>query len=262
MITQAHPCSARVLAMFVGFVVLWLILDKSAAGLGSMRGEAGFVVFDLVLAAALGVEWIVFRTKPLQAIVALGLRAPTRASLLWALAVGGGLLSFYPIYSIATGVSFSLLPHWPVLALGMFAQGGLAEEAVFRGYLFRHMREGRSFWRAAILAAIPFVAVHLFLFLTLDFALALASILVSLSISFPLAHLFDRSGGSIWPPAIIHAVVQSSIKVVEVAEGEFLPLAIWWMALSVVAPWILLAMESSCAAARGREGAHDVQAHG
>ena len=173
----------------------------------------------------------------------LGFRAPTRASLVWALAVGAGLLCFYPIYSIATGVSFSLLPNWPVLALGMFAQGGLAEEAVFRGYLFRHMREGRSFWRAAILAAIPFVAVHLFLFLSLDFALALASILVSLSISFPLAYLFDRSGGSIWPPAIIHAVVQSSIKVVEVGEGEFMPLAICWMVLSMLAPWIFFAMK-------------------
>jgi len=47
-----------------------------------------------------------------------------------------------------------------MLALGMFAQGGIAEEVVFRGFLFRRLRITRTFWRAACLAAVPFVIVH------------------------------------------------------------------------------------------------------
>ena len=53
---------------------------------------------------------------------------------------------------------------------GLFAQAGIAEELLFRGYLFGHLREGRSFWRAALLSMPPFLAVHLLLFFQMDFA--------------------------------------------------------------------------------------------
>jgi membrane protease YdiL (CAAX protease family) len=141
---------------------------------------------------------------------------------------------------MATGAEIRLRPDAALLALGMFAQGGIAEETAFRGFLFRHVREGRPFWRAAFIAAIPFVAVHLLLFLTMDFTLALAALFVSLSMTFPLAWLFERAGNSIWPPAILHAVVQSAIKLVE--TESFQTLAIGWMALATLAPWLLFLM--------------------
>jgi membrane protease YdiL (CAAX protease family) len=133
---------------------------------------------------------------------------------------------------------------------GLFAQGGIAEEVVFRGYLFRHFRAGRGFWPAACLSAIPFVAVHLTLFASLDFAVALASLLVALSLSFPFAWLFERAGNSIWPPAILHFAVQGSIKPVDADGAGFLHLAIGWMILSAVAPWILLLMPGRSAGGR------------
>jgi hypothetical protein len=66
--------------------------------------------------------------------------------------------------------------------------------------------------------------------------------LVSLSLSFPLAWLFEQSGNSIWPPAIVHFVVQGSIKLVEVDEGALLALAIGWMIVSAFSPWLLFLM--------------------
>ena len=147
----------------------------------------------------------------------------------------GALLLFYPLFEAVTGVPLSVRSGAIVLALGIFAQGGVAEEVLFRGFLFRRLREGRSFWRAAYLAAVPFVAVHLLLFLTLDFAVAAAAILVSLSLSFPLAWLFERSGGSIWPPAIVHAFLQGAPKLLEVGNG--LEMALIWMVIGAVAPW-------------------------
>jgi hypothetical protein len=101
------------------------------------------------------------------------------------------------------------------------------------------LRARRTFWNAALVAAIPFVAVHLTLFLTLDFAVAFAAVLVSVSLSFPLAWLFDRAHGSLWPGAIVHAVVQAPIKLVELESGSFTAVAVAWMVLSALAPWTL-----------------------
>jgi len=79
---------------------------------------------------------------------------------------------------------------------------------LFRGYLFGHVREGRPFWRAATVSCAPFVAVHLFMFLTLPWPIALASVLLAAILSFPLAYLFELGGRTIWAPAFLHFIVQ------------------------------------------------------
>lgn len=120
----------------------------------------------------------------------------------------------------------------------MLLQGGVAEETVFRGFLFRRFREARPFWRAALISAGPFIAVHLLLFATMDFAVALAAVLLAVAISFPLAWLFERAGNSVWPPALVHGVVQVGIKVIDAGE-EFALLALVWMGVCALAPWAL-----------------------
>jgi hypothetical protein len=55
-------------AVLAGFVVLWIVLDRTAAGLGSFTGEAGIVVCLVVLAAAIAIEMAVARMA-LSAIV-------------------------------------------------------------------------------------------------------------------------------------------------------------------------------------------------
>lgn len=165
-----------ILRICIGFLICWLALDRSAAWLGSYRGEFGLAVCAVTLAALLAVEWALFRSRPAQALGALGLgrpdwRGPATAAGLCLL-----LLLFYPAYALITGTAIGLRPDGWLLAAGLFAQGGVAEESLFRGYLFRRFREGRGFWSAAWLSLIPFVAVHLLLLATLDWPLALASI--------------------------------------------------------------------------------------
>jgi membrane protease YdiL (CAAX protease family) len=223
------------------FVLLWLLLDRIAAASGSLRGEYGLVVCAVVLVAAVAGESFLSRAGPLQALSSLGLRAPEPRALAWTLALAVGLLLFYPVFAAVTGAKLALLPDALLLAVGMFAQGGVAEEVVFRGFLFRRLRAGRTFWQTALYAAVPFVAVHALLFLTLDFPVALAALLLALSMSFPLAWLFERSGGSVWPPAIVHAVAQGSIKLVDAGE-HFPVLALAWMALCATAPWLFFLM--------------------
>ena len=228
---------STVLTTVAGFLALWLVLDRSAAWLGSTRGEWGLIVCAAVLVCAIGVECLLSRRTPRAAMQALGLRAPRRRALAWTVAVCAALLALLPLFSAATGSTLELRADAAVLALGMFAQGGIAEEVVFRGFLFRRLREGRSFRRAAVLSALPFVAVHVPLLHSLGAAVGLASIAVAVSLSFPLAWLFDRSGGSVWPSAIVHAVVQGAIKLVDAGDA-FMPLALAWMGASAVAPWL------------------------
>jgi membrane protease YdiL (CAAX protease family) len=52
---------------------------------------------------------------------------------------------------------FPLRSNWPWLLIGIFAFHGLAEELTWRGYAFRRLRAGRSFWRA-VLWTMPLVA--------------------------------------------------------------------------------------------------------
>ena len=68
------------------------------------------------------------------------------------------------------------------------------------------------------------------------------ALLLAVSLSFPLAWLFECGGNSVWLPAIVHAVVQASIKLVVVEEAAFQTMAIGWMAISAIAPWLLFAL--------------------
>ena len=68
------------------------------------------------------------------------------------------------------------------------------------------------------------------------------SLALSVSMSFPLAWLFERAGNSIWPPAILHFVVQGAIKLVDVPDSAVGGMALAWIAIAAVAPWLLFAL--------------------
>lgn len=221
-----------------GFVALWLLLDRSAAALGSGRGEWGGAIALAVVAVAVTMEMIGRPGSARDAARRLGFVVPTMRAMIAALILSAAMLAALALFARAAHIDVTLLPAWPVLALGMLLQGGVAEETVFRGFLFRRFREARPFWRAALISAGPFIAVHLLLFATMDFAVALAAVLLAVAISFPLAWLFERAGNSVWPPALVHGVVQVGIKVIDAGE-EFALLALVWMGVCALAPWAL-----------------------
>jgi membrane protease YdiL (CAAX protease family) len=237
--TLPIPEPAPLLPIIAGFLFIWLVLDRSALSLGSFRGEAGILVALLTVLAAVVVERALFGRGPAKAVEALGFGTPARNGLLTALLLSAGLLAFFPIYAAMTQTPLRIAEGWWLLAPGLFAQAGIAEEALFRGFLYRHVRRGRGFWRAALIASLPFIAVHLLLFRTLDFPLALAALLVSVSLSFPLAHLFELSRSSIWPGALLHFVVQGAIKLVVAPAESLMPMAMAWMLLATLAPWLV-----------------------
>ena len=139
---------------------------------------------------------------------------------------------------------FSLYPGWISLLPGLFAQAGIAEEVLFRGYLFGHIRRGRTFRRAAALSMAPFVGVHLVLFFTMPWPIAFVSVLLAVVISFPLARLFELGGNTIWAPALLHFVVQATVKVVVFSQGAE-SFALAWMAASATIPLLVFAVKVS-----------------
>ena len=90
--------------------------------------------------------------------------------------------------------------------------------------------------RAASLATLPFAAVHLLMFLTMPWPVAAAALLLSLVLSFPLAALFELGGATIWPPAVVHFVVQGTVKVLSVSGESAAVFPLVWMAASALLP--------------------------
>lgn len=220
------------------FVLLYFVFDRLAAVLDSTRGEAGVIVGAVIIGLAVLAERWLTGASLRACLVALGLDVPRTAALLAAVALAAALLACLPLLAALVGAELALRDGATLLALGMFVQGGVAEEVLFRGFMYRHLRRTRTFWSAATLSAVPFAAAHVPLFWTLEPAVAVLALAMAIAWSFPLARLFDRAGGSIWPCAIVHAVIQSGIKVLVDDDAAFQTLAIAWVALGIAAPWL------------------------
>lgn len=225
----------------IGLVVVYGLFQWSAARLGSDRGQAGLAVAAIVVSATLCVESLRGRRSTTSTLRALGLGQPRGQGLAIAAVACGLLLLVVPAFAVATGSVVTTTEGWLWLIPGLFAQAGIAEETLFRGYVFGRLRIGRTFWRAAVLSMIPFVGVHLVLFATLPFWIALAALVLSVVTSFPMAHLFELGGATIWPPALLHFVVQATVKVLVVSgEGSGTFPLVWMIASAAVPLFVFL----------------------
>jgi membrane protease YdiL (CAAX protease family) len=225
--------------LFLEVAAIFAIFHASAAALGSDRGQAGILVGALVVAATLAAQRARSRETIASGWRGVGLGPPRIGGLIASAAACVLLLLVVPAFARSTGTTVSVEPDSLWLLPGLFAQAGVAEETLFRGYLFGQLRRGRSFWQAASLSMLPFVAVHLLLFATMPWAVALAALLLAVVTSFPFAHLYEVGGATIWPPALVHFVVQGTVKVVLVSEeaAPMFPLA--WMAASATLPLVV-----------------------
>jgi membrane protease YdiL (CAAX protease family) len=235
--TSPSAAGAEWIKLVLGLAIVFALFHGLAQALGSFRGEAGLVVAGAVTAALVAIEWSLFGQAPPTALRSLGFGWPAAAGLRTAVGVCVLLLATLPVYAWLRGGSLSTYPGWVWLLPGLFAQAGIAEEALFRGYLFGRLRRGRSFWHAAALAAGPFVLVHLILLSTMPWPIALAAVLLSTIMSFPLARLFELGGNTIWAPALLHCTVQGAIKVLELPGDSTLPLM--WMAACAAIPYLV-----------------------
>jgi len=214
----------------IGFFILCGLLQGAAHALDSTRGEWGVVVALLVVGAGTVIQHLLHNKSWTE----LGLAAPARRGMWTALCLAAVLLVVATIYALAAGGATEMAVANPWLLLGIFAQAGIAEELVFRGYLFGHIRRTCPFWRAALISAIPFALVHLTLFLTLPWAIALTALVMSVVMTFPLSWLYELGGRTIWAPAVLHTVLQAVPKLITLDGATF---AIVWMVGGMIVAW-------------------------
>ena len=226
----------------LGLFLVFALFHGSATILGSDRGQRGILVGTLVVAATAAAEWFLLRRQRGAAIGQLGLGQPRAHGIVVAGCASFLLLMVALLFVRTRGLAIALYPGWILLLPGLFAQAGVAEEVLFRGYLFGHIRVGRTFWQAAIVSMLPFVSVHLVLFGSMPWPIALASVLLAIIISFPLAYLFELGGNTIWAPALLHFVIQATVKVVVLSHGAE-SFALAWMAASAIVPLLVFAFQ-------------------
>lgn len=237
------------LRIMAGTTAVYALFDTIARAWGSDRGQHGFAVSVVVVAAIIAIDRGLFgwRQRPIAA--TLGLGRPHGPGLLTAALISVLLLATIPVFAFVTGATVAIDPHAAVLAAGMFMQAGVAEELLFRGFLFGHLRRSRTFWRAAAASLPPFVIAHLFLFFTLPWPIALAAVALAVVVSFPLAQLYEIGGRTIWAPALVHFVIQAAVKLVALSGDEAAAFPLVWMGAAASLPWLVFLVPPSV---RGR----------
>ena len=200
--------------ILIGYVVAYAAFEGTAQLAASLDLAWRQVVIALAgFVAVLAAEMVLFRQAPGPALLRLGLGRPSAWSVLVALGFSLLLLAAYPVISWLTGARFALQPGWPLLAVGIFLVNGIAEEMIYRGYLFRHLREGRTFRRAVLLGIVLHAAAHLPILATAGVIVGLSAVLVSVATFPPYAYLYERGRNTVWAPALLH-FVSDTIKLV------------------------------------------------
>ncbi len=237
--SNLEKTSVQWLKLLAGLIVVFAMFHWTADALGSDRGQFGVIVGLLIVASLIFAERFLFGKSFKESVEALGLTQPNKIGLLIVIAICVLMFLTIFIFAAATNSTFSFYPEWYWLIPGLFFQAGLAEETLFRGYLFGHIRQKYTFWKAATLAAFPFILVHLILFYTMPLPIAAASIILSIITSFPFARLYELGGKTIWSPAILHFVVQGTVKIL-VASGESAEIfPIFWIAVCALIPLLV-----------------------
>lgn len=228
-------------ALYGATALLYALMSWSADALGSVRGEAGLVVGTLVLAATLIADRLLFSASLGLSLRELGLLRPHRNGVIAAALIGAMLVASLPLGATLAGARIALRADWLWLVPGLLAQAGVAEETVFRGFVYGRIRRERTFWRAVLLSIPPFALVHVALFLTMPWPIAVASLALSIIIAPALCQLYELGGRTIWAPALVHAVIQGAIKLVDISGDGAGALPLIWIAASAVLPYLAFA---------------------
>lgn len=157
-------------------------------------GVGGIVVAERLL---FGRKW---RRIP----VILGFVAPRPRAAVVAIVVSLPMWLFLPLYGWLVAAPFTLSRDWTAIFLGVILVNGIAEEVIHRAFIFGHLRETRTFWASAGIAAGVFAAQHIYLLFTMGTVAGVASVVLALAVAFPLAFLYERGGNSLAPPVILH----------------------------------------------------------
>lgn len=226
--------SWRVGGFIATFLLAWLSLDQlvtspplPASALVSLAGAG------LVLVVG---ELVVFGTSPRALAGSLGLGRPAARSVVAAVVVGLAVVAFYLVGAALLDIDVSLRSNWLSVLVGALLFHGLAEELAWRGFAFAHIRRGTTFWRA-IGWSIPLIALtHVPIIASNGWGVGSLAVASAALTCIPLAHLWERSGGTAWSPAIVHGLI-GTWQVFDRGYGA--GFSLWILTGSIVVPFVV-----------------------
>jgi membrane protease YdiL (CAAX protease family) len=190
---------------------------------------SSLIVCVTVVGTTLLIEQLVFKRSILQALRKLGFGYSTQPAIGLAILISLLMLAFYPVFAWSVGAPVALADDWLWKLIGVIAMGGIAEETLFRGFVFGHFRETQSFREAIFLSMVVFAAVHLLLFTYLPATVALISTSIAIASSLPLGYLFEQGNNTIWAPVILHSAARTFGVVVAISEPFLMTATVAWL---------------------------------
>lgn len=198
------------------------------------------IVFAAVFSIILLLNRLVHGKSMKTIIHDIGLRATNLSGLAPGIFVSTVLLCAYPLIGYMLTTRIALADNWQWNVIGLMFTGGIAEEMLFRGYLFGSLRKNMSFKKAVLISTICFALAHLVMFTYMDWPVALLSTILAVAISAPLAFLFERGNYTVWSPAIVHTAIRTIGLVVTVDEKHFMQFSLMWITACMILPYIVL----------------------
>jgi membrane protease YdiL (CAAX protease family) len=235
----SEPVRGRAwLPFLAGFVAIWGVLY--AIGSVDPSGRLGLLGLAVTLAAAALVEVFLhdcaWRAVPAR----LGLGRPAGRSLVAGALVAGAVAFVYPLFTLVSGESVQLRSSWPWVLIGLYAYHGLAEELAWRGYAFRRLRAGRSFWGAVAWTMPLIAATHVPIVVSHGAAIGAGAMAVAAVTTMPFAHLYELGRGTIWAPALVHTAIDS-FKLVLIPASTTMLFSFVLIAVSLTVPLLAFA---------------------
>jgi membrane protease YdiL (CAAX protease family) len=205
--TSEVPTAPRpgVAVLVATFLAAWFLLDRLVT-------SPPLIISSLIALITSGAVLLVSERLvtglPLAGLfVRLGLGRPPARAIVAATLVGAAVFVTYVAGSAAMGIELELRSNWPVVLVGVLLFHGLAEELVWRGYVYGHLRQTNSF-RGAVLRTVPLIALtHVPIIVGEGLAVGSLAVLSAAVTCLPLAYLYDRGARTVWPPAIVHGLI-------------------------------------------------------
>jgi membrane protease YdiL (CAAX protease family) len=199
----SRPTTNRLL--FLGtFLVAWLMLDRLVTSpLNVLSATAALIAAASVLVIGQRAMGVALRDVPRS----LGLGRPVMRAVVVAGIVGSAFFLCLLLGARAVGVTLELRENWPAVLLASLIFHGLAEELVWRGFVFGHFRRTTTFWRA-VAKSVPLIALtHVPIVVSNGLAVGLLATFTAAVTCLPFAYLWERGGGTVWAPALLHGLI-------------------------------------------------------
>jgi len=191
-----------------------------------------------------------FSATSADAFRALGFVPARRAIVITVLLVSVPMWIFLPCFAWIRGTSVVVRSDWLVLLIGVVLVNGITEEVIHRGFVFGHLRASRSFAGAASVSALVFAAQHLYLIVTMGWAVGLSSVLLAAFLAYPMAFVFERGGRSIAGPAILHTSTNTPAIILALPEELMAAALVMHMGVILVSVYLVFLVAAPAHRAR------------